>query len=285
MRIEAPTHFRNASEVNPRYSNRDPRDSSFRETSVEVDLRGSVFVRPAAVLWCLIYPLLAKFRGSECRLLVPENKGVCVYLQSLGLFKTLQANAVEVDDRGIPERKDPQIVLPLTGFHTESEAEDLANFALEALMDAHLGSANLYPLVSEAFAELALNAAGHAESSVGAYGFIQFFEFEQGKRFVCGVADGGIGIRRSLERNPDLRERVHYDWTAVELAIRERVSGLGDKTRGIGLFGVAEDMRSPGRQLVIHSGIGSLLISETVETEAKRTTLFPGTLTYASMPT
>lgn len=94
-----------------------------------------------------------------------------------------------------------------------------------------------------------------------------------------------MGIRRSLEKNPDLRDRVHYDWDAIELAIRERISGTGDKTRGIGLYGVAEDMRGPRRQLIIHSGQGSLQISEEVESEARRSTLFPGTLAYASLPT
>jgi len=138
--------------------------------------------------------------------------------------------------------------------------------------------------VSEVFAELALNAVEHAESPIGAFGFVQFYEFSEGQRFVCGVADGGIGIRASLERNPTLRSRVPYDWAAIELAVRERVTGTGDQTRGIGLYGVAEDMRKPGRQLILHSGIGSLMISEDMETEAKRTSLFAGTLAYASIP-
>lgn len=138
--------------------------------------------------------------------------------------------------------------------------------------------------MSEVSAELGRNVVEHAESPIGAFGFVQSYEFGEGQRFVCGVADGGIGIRASLERNPALRPRVPYVWAAVELAVRERVTGTGDQTRGIGLYGVAEDMRKPGRQLIPHSGIGSLMISEEMETEAKRTTLFPGTLAYASIP-
>ena len=218
-------------------------------------------------------------------MLVPDNVGVCVYLKSLGLFRTLQDAGVEVDDRGIRDKKDPQLILPLTGFATEYEVEQMANLAWHALSDSGLGSANLHPLVSETFAELGLNAAEHAESPIGAYGFIQFYEFEEGKRFVCGVADGGIGIRSSLERNPEIRDRVPYDWVAIDLAVRERVSTTGNTTRGIGLYGVAEDMRVPHRQLIIHSGQGSLYISEDIETESRRANLFPGTLTYASIPT
>lgn len=98
------------------------------------------------------------------------------------------------------------------------------------------------------------------------------------------MADGGIGIRRSLERNPLYLNRVPYDWGAIELATRERVSGTGDSSRGIGLFGVAEDMRKPGRQLIIHSGIGLLQIDVDLQSQARRTRLFPGTLAYASIP-
>lgn len=102
---------------------------------------------------------------------------------------------------------------------------------------------------------------------------------------MCAVADGGIGIRRSLERNPELKELAVYDWSAIEIALREGVSGTGSRTRGIGLYGVAEDMRKAGRQLIIHSGIGMLQTTEELETSAQRTGLFPGTLAYASIPT
>lgn len=285
MTIVPPENFRNASELRAFPASKDPRLTEFAERQVTVDLRKCSFVRPAAVLWCVTYPLLAKMRGSDCTLLVPEDIGVCVYLKSLGLFRILHYNAVAADDRGITERLDPQIVLPLTHFQSVSEVENLANAAQDALSESNLGAPNLRSLISEVFAELAMNAVEHAQSPIGAYGFIQFFKFERGgQRFVCGVADGGVGIRRSLERNPALRDRVPYDWTAIELAVRERISGTLEKTRGIGLYGVAEDMRKTGRQLVIHSGIGSLQINEEVESKAGRVTLFPGTLAYASIP-
>lgn len=92
-----------------------------------------------------------------------------------------------------------------------------------------------------------------------------------------------MGIRHALTRNPDLADKVSYDWDAIELAIQEGISGTGSKTRGIGLFGVAEDMRKPGRQLIIHSGIGMLQINEGRQGEAQRTAPFPGTLVSASI--
>ena len=285
MKIVVPKEFWHAGKLGARAASNDPRAPSFREARVDVDLRSCEFVRPAAILWCVIYPLLAASTGAACRLLVPENTGVCMYLKSVGLFDLLKTAGVDADDRQIRARPDPQLVLALTRFSTESEVEELANRALDSLSQAGLGAANLHPLVSEMFAELALNAVQHSESPVGACGLIQFYEFQHGRRFVCVVADGGIGIRRSLERNPELADQVPYDWVAIELALRERVSGTGSKTRGIGLYGVAEDMRKAGRQLIIHSGIGMVETNEELESEAKRTTLFPGTLVYASIPT
>jgi hypothetical protein len=285
MRITTPQNFYHAGNLPAKFASKDPRQGEFSENPVEIDMRNCQFVRPAAVLWCAIYPSLASAKTSECRLLVPENMGVCVYLKSVGLFEVLRGGGVDVDDRGITVKRDPQIVLPLTRFSREGEVEDLANQALDSLTNTGLGSANIHPLVSEVFAELALNAVQHSESVIGAFGFIQFYESDRGRRFVCAVADGGIGIRRSLEQNPALRDRVPYDWVAIELALRERVSGTGVATRGIGLYGVAEDMRKPGRQLIVHSGIGMLETSEDVESSSQRTTLFPGTLAYASITT
>jgi anti-sigma regulatory factor (Ser/Thr protein kinase) len=140
--------------------------------------------------------------------------------------------------------------------------------------------------VAEVFAELAMNAVQHSQSEIGSVGLIQFYQFEAGERFVCAVADGGIGIKRSLGSNAALRSRATYDWTAIELALEEGVSGTGSNRRGIGLFGVAEDMAKPGRQLIIHSGIGLLLTGGGAAVEAMRSSVrFPGTLVSASIPT
>ena len=285
MRIVPFPDFSHAGSLRGFFGSQDPRQALFQHPQVDVDLRECQFVRPPAALWCAIYPLLVRQRGVPCTLLVPTNEGVCIYLKSLGLFDTLKEHDVDVDDRGIRDTTDSQLILPLTVFNTEFQVEDATNRAQMALQESGLGAANIYPVVSETFAELAMNAVQHAESPIGAFGFVQFYQSEFGRRFVCGVADGGIGIRRSLERNPDMLGRVPYDWVAIEEALKERVSGTADSARGIGLYGVVQDMRQPGRQLMIHSGIGLLRISEDMMSEARRTKLFPGTLAYASIST
>ena len=98
------------------------------------------------------------------------------------------------------------------------------------------------------------------------------------------MADGGIGIQQSIERNTSL-EHFGQEWSAIQLATKELVSGTSSRTRGIGLFSVFEEMRIPGRELVIHSGRGILTKSEDSQMRNIRANSFPGTLVYFSVPT
>lgn len=276
-------NFRHAGELPAVFDKSDPRTPSFGVQQVEIDLRDCEFVRPPAALWCLVYLALASKRGAQCSLQAPQNMGVSAYLKSLGLFEALRHFGVEVDDRGVSADASPKTILPIKLFSTTAHASDATNTAFSSLQRAGIGAANLTTAVTELFSELALNAAQHSESEVGAFGCIQLFEFEKGSRFTCTVADGGMGVLANLSRNAALRSRVNYDWDALELAVRERVSGTGDPHRGIGLYGVSEDVRRPGCSLLLHSGLGSLEITEELESSAKRTRLFPGMLASLSI--
>jgi hypothetical protein len=282
----SPISFVHAGDLDPRSASEDPRRLDFREREVDIDLQACEFIQPAAALWCGVYGLLAAKRNSSCRLLVPENLGVAIYLKSMELFRILQDSGVEVDDRGVGSGAATRLIIPIAQFTTETEVDTIASQASERLSAAGVGAANLYSVVAEVFAELAMNAVQHSQSEIGCLGLIQFYQSESGERFVCAVG-GGIGIKASLETNRDLRRRATYDWTAIEMALEEGISGTGSNRRGIGLFGVAEDMAKPGRQLIIHSGIG--LLRRTgggARSGATRTPVrFPGTLVSASIPT
>jgi len=286
IEIQAPAHFAHAGDLDTKSASTDPRKAGFERTDVDIDLRECEFIQPAAVLWSVVYGLLAAQQGGCCRLLVPENLGVAIYLKTAGLFGILQESGVEVDDQGIGSLPAQQLILPITQFATESEVDKLANAAGERLTAAGLGAANIYSVVAEVFAELAMNAAQHSESGIGAFGLIQFYQSEGEQRFICAVADGGIGIRRSLESNPTLKRQAYQDWIAIDLALQEGISRMASNRRGIGLFGVAEEMAKPGRQLIVHSGIGLLRTYGGGLPKAVRSPMrFPGTLVSASIPT
>ncbi len=277
-------HFRHAGELQSNYDGFDPRSSEFDERQVLIDLRDCEFVRPPAALWALTFLALASKRGADCELLVPLNFGVASYLAGLGLYAELKKFGIRVDDRDLGANAGENVVLPITSFFTTSDATEVNNRVFESLQNNERGGADLISTVTELFGELSFNAVQHSESEVGAFACIQFFRFSTGTTFTCAVADGGIGVFESLRKNPTHRSRINYDWDALELAVRERVSGTDDPHRGIGLYGVSEDVRQPGRTLRLHSGIGSLEINEELEMSARRTRLFPGTLAYLSIP-
>ena len=285
MRISARPFFHHPGHLYlPPQQRVDPRSDDFSEAEVDIDLRGCAFVGPEAALWCVVYSGLAVARGSRVRLHAPEDGGVRAYLHAAGLFRALQEAGIEADDRGAPDQSATQTIVPIVRFSTETEAETIAEDAVEALMESGLASANMYALVSNAFGELAMNAVQHAESSVGSYGLIQFYNSpEASDRFVCAVADGGIGIRQSLERNPALRDSVPDDRTAIEQAIIERVTTTGSEHRGIGLTWTAQEVLENRGRFLVHSGAGALRIRRPTNKKARQTNLFPGTLASATI--
>ncbi len=136
---------------------------------------------------------------------------------------------------------------------------------------------------------LGLNAVQHSESQIGAFGLIQFYESEFSRRFVVRLPTAESGSDALWKGTRLSGARLFMTGrNAIELALEEGISGTGSKTRGIGLFGIAEDMRQPDRQLIIHSGIGMMLQTgaPSWKPSATRTqVLFPGTLVSASIPT
>jgi hypothetical protein len=143
--------------------------------------------------------------GPETRSALPpacSNTGACVHLKSIGFFETLRGRGVEIDDRGVLSRDDPKAVLSITHFETPAEAVETTNLVFDRLRSTDFSSPNLSP---------AVNAAEHSQSEVGSLACVQFLEFGEGPRFSCAVADGGVGIRASLSRNPALVGRVSYD--------------------------------------------------------------------------
>ena len=280
--ITPPPRFTHAGQLSESRLRHDPRDS--RIDDFAIDLRACEFVRPPAVLWCAIYCLLAARHGTSCQVLAPENIGVASYLKATGLFDLLREHGVSVDDHDIEPAQQGRMALAIQRLDTQSDVERVADEALESLSDQNLGAANRRTLVAETFTELAGNAVEHGESPVGSYGMIQHYDWQEGPRFLCVVADGGIGIRESLMRNAELRDRIGHDWDAIDLAMQERMTGTGHPHRGKGLFEVSQEMRSPDSELLIHSGLG-IVSPEDPQMRARAGALFPGTLAYATLRT
>ncbi len=204
-----------------------------------------------------------------------------------GLQSILEAGGVSVEGvQTYGELYDPRLVIPLAHFFTTDDVDDLALAAQEHIEANKFGAPNVRPVVYDAFSELAYNAVHHANSPLGAFGMVQYYDFEEGgARFICVVADGGVGIRESLSNNPDILPRLTSDRTAIHLAVSERISGTGDPQRGLGLPYVSGKTRVPRGQLILHSGLGMLNMRGVDTYVLGEATLFPGTLVFAAIPT
>ena len=283
MEIIPRQNFRDVRDVGAKFTKYDPRLHSFPSPDVIVNLGECHRVQPPAILWCAVYLLQWKRSGLDCRLLPPKDKAAAASLFDAGLFHIFRSNGVTVVSSDADISNSANTILPITRFDGLREADELTNRVDDALHDSGLGSGNIRPTVCELFSELVNNAAEHSESDIGVYGLVQFYSYGQDRRFICAVADGGIGIRQSIERNPKLT-RFDYDWLSLEIAVKELVSGTASHTRGIGLFSIFEEMHVSGRELIIHSGNGFLAINKDSEIRMTRANLFPGTLVYLSIP-
>ena len=284
MEIVPPADFKDGRGVKAQFTRYDPRIHSFPSPDVVINLKECTNIQPPAMLWCLVYLKLWQQRGYNCLLILPDSEKATAALIECGMLAILKEQEIQVFGNCREQSVPADVISPLTRFDGLREAAELTNTVEYSLYTSGFGAANIHPIVCELFSELVNNAAEHSESGIGAYGLIRFYSFGEERRFVCGVADGGVGIQEAIERNARL-EHSGYEWSAIELATKELVSGTSSPTRGIGLFSVLEEMRPPGRELLIHSGRGVITVSEDSQIRMIRANLFPGTLVYFSIPT
>ena len=158
------------------------------------------------------------------------------------------------DDIDLPDI----VVLPITRFRTEGEANALLERTSQSLIDCNAGPPNTCQEIDAIFEELALNAAQHSHSSVGSSATVECFTSEDEIVFIVGIADAGIGIPTSLRRNPEY-ESISDDEDAILRATEIDVTGTME-SRGVGLYHVTEIVRAYRGELAIVSGAGFLTV-------------------------
>ncbi len=283
LTIRAPLRFNHVWNLKARQTTHDPRSADFQFDSVTLDLRRCLRIGVEAILWCVVFLVLARKRGANCALRLPDDHTTLDALTSSGAREILIAAGVQF--QGCCPANGPSILMPMSVMQSFRDVERAADRILDGLV-SHSASipSNLPPAVAETFVELANNGVEHSRSEIGTLGMVKLNIGKRKGNFEIVVADGGVGISWTLRGAAGADEkRVWNDWSSIEYAAGELVSGTGDPHRGIGLFGVAEDSRLPGASLRIHSGKGVLHINESSEIRATRRGLFPGTLAYVSV--
>ena len=178
-------------------------------------------------------------------------------------------------------------ILPITKFRTEQEANAIWEKASQALVDFNTGPSNTWHEIDGIFEELVLNAAQHSYSPAGSSATLECFTFEDETVFLVGVADAGIGIPKSLRKNPE-HKPVLDDEAAILRATEIDVTGTLE-SRGVGLYHVMERVRAYRGELMIISGSGYLMVRSGEDPvlgnlEDLGYPSYPGTIAITSIP-
>lgn len=124
-----------------------------------------------------------------------------------------------------------------------------AAFSQQLVSDTDWSSSSLKSLGTTIF-ELGENVIQHSESA-GGVAVLRVCPEEQ--RIALAIADGGIGIRRSLVRNPEFGD-IGDDLTAIVKAMGAQATGEAGTGGGMGLFLARCLVRSNGGTFLVRSG-------------------------------
>lgn len=243
-------------------------------TLVTIDLRalGRVSARSVAVF--VACALDVKARGvvaDASKILLPTDPQVRDRLNELDVLELLS--------RWPPgqtvERKPVLGSRPCQVFRS---ADDLSRAAKSlSLAMAEVCQTDQFARHATWFAlnEIAQNVADHADARGGAVGIAEVTR--GGEEVEVTIADFGVGIRASLERNPEHESLT--DLEALKIAVSLGGSGRVDPPTpaGLGLYLIQLMLLDNGGELAVRSGRAELVIGPS-NSEAVGLTAMTGTL-------
>ena len=188
---------------------------------------------------------------------------LCDLIQSLARG-TEPAQALNVANTVTSAGGLPVVLLPVTRFDSADDSESLIERATLALHQNGVGPANVRNEIADIFDELTMNAAQHSRSRTGCYATIEYNAAGSQIVYFVGIIDSGIGIRTSLQNNPNLRNTLN-DADAIAYATELGVTGTSAQ-RGVGLDYVTSRVRAYGGNLDIVSSAGYLSVTTSGET-------------------
>src|SRR4028119_1765706 len=219
----------------------DPAFAAAEEVEGEMavlDLRGVEFVEPSGL--CALAALL-EFLIPRSRLVGLRFSGhdVRADLERMDFFR-LFGHRVEtnVDVSALEERRrgNPGTLQELISFHSEEEIPGIINRISEILTNKGYELSERAAICAT-LSEICANAVEHGRSPFGAYAAVQAYQHivsgprrgeRQGEAGLISIADGGVGVRETLSRNPEYAEYTGSDNDALRHALKMGVSGTGE---------------------------------------------------------
>lgn len=205
-----------------------------------------VSVHPVALAMAASAGALVRENGGEMACELSESGGALRYLARMGLFNFIEAEpGISVREHEAAGR-----FIPLTQIRSSDE---LSRFIVDMVPLLHASPEEAGP-IKYVISELVRNVIEHAASPVGALVCAQYFGHTQ--RLSVGVADVGVGIRRTMSRF----HVVPTDLDALHEAMRPGVSGTSPRyggtefNAGAGLFFIKSIARVSKNFFVLYSG-------------------------------
>jgi hypothetical protein len=208
--------------------------------------------------------------GKSVKLVRPNSFAVRNYLARMHLGTLLDSLGVPHNLPTVAEADLQDTLLELRTFRNQSDGEKLAGLVFDKVfgrVEAHIPEA-----LHAGLCELAGNVCFHAQVENG---FAAAQTIPARGSILFAVADGGIGVKQSLEAThhpADARE-------ALGLAVKYGVSGTGEVGRGSGLSDVMDTVAGGLGRFTIISG-NAILVKRYKVTPKIRTINrpYPGTL-------
>jgi hypothetical protein len=186
------------------------------------------------------------------------------------------------------KRHNPGTLQELINFHGEEEIPGIIERISEILENQGYRLRERVAICST-LSEVCANAAEHGVSSFGAYAAVQAYHHivsgsrRRGEEVLIAIADGGVGVRETLSRNPAYAEHTTTDNDALRHALEMGVSATGEIGRGGGLALVAGIAARAGGSLSLRSGSGRVTVYENRK-NSRNVPEFPGTFVRVSLP-
>ena len=257
---------------------------------VVLDLRSVEFVEPAGIcgLAALLEFLIPRSSIVGVRL---AGHDVPAYLERMNFFR-LFGHRVETnaDLAALEERRrgNPGTLQELVNFHSEEEIPGIINRISEILENKDYRLRERAAICAT-LSEICANAVEHGHSPFGAYAAVQAYQHivsggrGRGEEVIVAIADGGVGVRETLSRNPAYAEHTQTDNDALRHALKMGVSGTGEIGRGGGLAVVGQIAARAGGSLSLRSNSGRVTFYGD-RTNSRNVPPFPGTFVRVSLP-
>ncbi len=258
---------------------------------VVLDLRSVEFVEPAGL--CGLAALLEFLipRNGEVGLAL-SGRNVPAYLERMDFFRVFGDRVrTNVDVAALEERRrgNPGTLQELVNFHSEEEIPGIINRISEILENKEYRLRERAAICAT-LSEICANAVEHGHSPFGAYAAVQAYQHivsggrsSRGEEVIVAIADGGVGVRDTLSRNPKYAEHTASDNDALRHALKMGVSGTGEIGRGGGLAVVGQISTRAGGSLSLRSGAGRITYYGD-RTNSRNVPPFPGTFVRVSLP-